>query len=158
MVVDVALLVGLRTTIAVAMPTRVEDEDIALAHLHALLYHLGGIDGKVVHLVGEVNDDARAACPLDGDFVDCFAAGEEVARAVEVGSDVDGALDVLGVDTVLGLALEILDLEGRVIGPEGGVDAERLREVVELHLSLVEELQQRVHSNSLPVQDWSVGL
>ncbi len=54
------------------------------------------------------------------------AAGHEVTRRVEVGPHVVRRLDVLCVDAVLGLALDVLDLERWIVGPERGVLVERL--------------------------------
>src|SRR6185369_2141899 len=74
--------------------------------------------------------------PLHGNLVDGAARGDEMPRRIEVGSHVIRGLDVLRVDAVLRLALDVLDLERRIVGPEGNFLVERLREIVGPHAEL----------------------
>ena len=50
-----------------------------------------------------------------------------IEERVEVSAHVVGGHDVLRVDAVLGLALDVLDLERRIVRPEGHLLVQRLR-------------------------------
>src|SRR5881398_796693 len=56
-----------------------------------------------------------------------------MTRRVEVGTHVVRGHDVLSVHAVLRLALDVLHLERRVVGPEGAALVQGLGQVIELH-------------------------
>ena len=118
MTVDVLLLVRARSELAVLVPAGVEEQQIAVLHLDAVFDHLRRVEAEFVHLVGQIDDHARTAQPLDRNLVDRHALRDEVARRIEVRAHVVRRLDVLRVDAVLGLALDVLHLERRVVRPE----------------------------------------
>ena len=117
----------------VPVPAGVQEQQVALPHLDPLLDHLRRVDGELVHLVAQIDDHARPAQPLDGISSIVMPAGDEVARRVEVRAHVVRRHDVLRVDAVLGLALDVLHLERRVVRPEGDLLVQRLRQVVDFH-------------------------
>ena len=139
MAMDVLLLVGLGAELRVAVPAGVQDEEVAVPDLDSVLDHLRRVDLELAHRVTQVDDRRRPVEPLERDLVDGHAVGDEVARRVEVGAHVVRGHDVLRVDAVLGLALDVLDLERRVVGPERDFLIERLRQVVELRHCTVPE-------------------
>ncbi len=59
--------------------------------------------------------------------------GDEMPRRVEVRAHVVRRHDVLRVDAVLGLALDVLHLERRIVRPERKLLVQRLRQIVDLH-------------------------
>ena len=79
----------------------VQDQQIALLHLHALLDHLRSVDRKVAHLIPQVHDDSRTAEPFHRNLINRAAGGHEVPRCVEMGPHVIGGLDILRVDSML---------------------------------------------------------
>jgi hypothetical protein len=86
-----------------------------------LLDHFGREHVEIIELVAEVDDDTFAVEPVERELVDGLAIGDEVARRIQMRAHVIAGHDVLGVDAVLALALDVLDLEGRVERPERGV-------------------------------------
>src|SRR6185369_1896543 len=130
------------------MESGMQDQQIPRLHLDALLDHLRRVDGQVIHLVAQVHDHPGTTEPLHGNLVDGAARGDEMPRRIEVGSHVIRGLDVLRVDPVLRLALDVLDLERRIVGPEGDLLVERLREIVGSHGNSVRRDQTRARSTA----------
>ena len=126
--------IGERLVPAVAMIAGVDDENVAFAHLDAVLDHLGRVDVVIARGVGEIDD----AAGTDEEIVqvergDVFAGGEKVNLAVKVRAEVVRVRDELPVRAVGRKPLEILDLQRLVRGPRRRGDAERDREVDEFH-------------------------
>lgn len=82
----------------------VNDQDVALAHLDAVLDHLGRIDLVVARGVREVDDDAGAdEKVVQRQLGNVLAGGEKVDLAVEVGAQVVGVGEQLPVGTTISI-------------------------------------------------------
>jgi hypothetical protein len=135
MTMDVFLFVRLVAELRVLVPSGVQIEEIAFPHFCAVFYHLGRVEVELVHRVRQVHDDARAAEPLNGNLVDRPAVSHEVTRRIEVRPHVIRRHDVLRVDAMLGLALDVLHFERRIVRPEGKLFVQRLGEIVNFHMN-----------------------
>ena len=123
---------GVDAELAELVPAGVQEEQVALLHLDTVFDHLRRVEAELVHRVREIDERARTAEPLDRDLVDRHPGGHEVTGRIEMRAHVVRRHDVLRVDAVLGLALDVLHLERRVIRPEAALFVERLRQIVDL--------------------------
>lgn len=124
----------------------IDDEDIAFFDLDLIGDHFGGIEGIVADVFGEVDDDALSDPIAEGDISDGAAGGVEVDFAVHMGTDVVTGGEDLAIGALAHMgasdSLKVLDTQGHITGPWGGMDAEAHGEVVEA--GAIHELQEAV--------------
>ena len=106
---------------------------VTFSHLDPLLDHRRRVDSQLAHLVAQVHDRARAAQPLERQFVNRFAGRHEMARRINVRPHVIGRHDVLRVDAMFCFALDVFHLKRRVIRPKRAPLVQGLRQVVDFH-------------------------
>ena len=138
MPVDVLLLVRLGAELRVLVPAGVQEQQVALLHLDPVLDHLRRVDRRARPSRRErstITPGPQSHSTGISSMV--MPVGDEVARRVEVRAHVVRGLDVLRVHAVLGLALDVLHLERRVVRPERHLLVQRLRQVVDLHAALL---------------------
>ncbi len=133
MAMNVTFFIGIRTQERILVPAGVNEEDVAVAHLHALFDVFRTKHVQVVEHVAQIDDNAGSVTPFDWNLIDCFAFGDKVTRRIEMRAHVIRCHDVLRVDALLRLALDVLDLERRIKGPERTILVEGLREIVDFH-------------------------
>jgi len=129
----VADLVGRGHIPAEVMEPGVDEEDVALAHLHPLLDHLGRVDVVVAANVGEIDDRARTDQEVHVQAGDVLAGREEVDFPVQVGAQVVRVGQQLSVRTVGCQPLEILHLQRLIRGPRRRCDAQWDGQIDDLH-------------------------
>jgi hypothetical protein len=115
------------------MEARVDDEDVALLHLHAVLDLLGRVDVVGAGRVREIHDDALVHQEVEVELGDVLARRVEVDLTVQVGPDVVRVGQELPVGAVRREPLEVLHLQRLVGRPGRRADADRDGELDGFH-------------------------
>ena len=156
---EVAHFVALGLVPRVTVETGIDDEDVARVDIRLAHEHLGRVEVVIVHLTRDIHHHAGADPFFHGHHADGAAGREKVDLAVHVGAHVVAGGDDLAVGALAhvraGDALEILHGERHVARPGRGVHAQRLGEVVELHLRHV---LQKIRSLLVGLHDLSFFL
>ena len=111
---------------------RVDEQDVALAHVGGVLYHLARVHVVIVHFVGDIRDDRIANEFVERHALDVPAAGDEVFFTVEMSSSMVHELDFLAIDLLRVEAFLVPDFRVVIGRPRRSVLAPRLRQVVHL--------------------------
>ena len=82
--VNILFFIRLGAELRVPVPAGVQQQNVALAHFDARLDHLRRVGCEFVHFVRQVHDNAGAVQPLHWNLIDGHAAGDEMARGIQV--------------------------------------------------------------------------
>ena len=135
MVAEVAHQILLRLAFVVAMPARVQNQNVAFADVgFGLLDHLGRDDGPVGDFTGEVDDDAMVDQIIERQRSHvALAAVGRVHGTVEMGADMERGLDTLRDDHLRLQVLRVIHLVAGVAHPARRMHVHDVREIDDLH-------------------------
>src|SRR5687767_1624804 len=100
------------------MPTSVNEQNIAVLHIRAFLDVFRSEEAHIIEHVAQIYDHARAIAPLDGNLINCLAFSHKMTWRVEMRTHMVRRLDVLGIDSMLRFALDVLHFKRRIKRPE----------------------------------------
>src|SRR6266540_4331223 len=118
MALNISLLIGFFTEERVIMPACIDEQNIAILYLRALLNIIGGEEAEVVKHIAQVHDNSRSVAPLDGNLVNRFPFRHKMPRRIEMCTHVVGSLNILRVNPLLRLALDIFHFKRWIEGPK----------------------------------------
>ncbi len=115
---DISLLIRLFTKERIFVPASMDEQNIAVLYIGALLDVLRCEKSNIVEHVTQVNDHAWSVAPLDGNLVNGLAFGHKMARRIQMRAHVVRCLDILSVDSMLRFTFDIFHFKRWVEGPE----------------------------------------
>src|SRR6266498_2473783 len=131
MTLDVSLLVGFFAEERILVPTSVNEQNVAVLHIGALLDIFGCEKSYIVQHIAHINDHTRTVTPFNRDLINRLAFGHKMPRRIEMCSHMVRCLDILRIDSMLRFPLDVFHLNRRVKRPERTILVEVLGKIVD---------------------------